>query len=107
MKHTFTHLAGPWNALTIASPLGASCRIYAEDGNKDIAHIHREWHGDGGGARLIKAAPKLLDIAMAISDWEAKYPASRIYGESQIRTIAREMTEIVEAARKVMAEVAA
>lgn len=51
------HTPGPWSIFTIASPVGISYRIHA--GNRDIAHIPRDWSYEPD-ARLITAAPDLL-----------------------------------------------
>ena len=57
-------------------------------------------------ARLIAAAPDLLEVAQDISAWEIKYPADRIYDMGQTREIAGEMTAIVERARAAIAKAA-
>ena len=56
---------GPWRVFWIASPAGTSARIYSEGTtpHTDIAHIPKEWNGDGSNARLIAAALELAEAA--------------------------------------------
>jgi hypothetical protein len=54
-------------------------------------------------ARLIAAAPDLLDVVQAVADWNAQYPSSRIYSETSIRKIAAEMNAINDKARAAIA----
>lgn len=87
---------GPWSIFTIASPAGVSYRIHA--GNVDIAHIPREWSGDGSNAELIVSAPTmraqlaetavfLEGLAENLEDW---YP-QRLDKADECRTEAKKL----------------
>ena len=53
---------GPWDVFVIASAAGQSFRIFKDGAPAvDIAHIPMEWAGNGANARLIAAAPELLE----------------------------------------------
>lgn len=56
---TSKHTPGPWEIFAIASEAGVIYCIHA--GNTDIALIPLAWSGDGSNARLIAAAPELLE----------------------------------------------
>ena len=70
----------------------------------DVAVLYGDPTERMADARVVAAAPELLSIAQRISEWERKYPASRIYSESDTRAIAAEMTAIVKDADAAIAK---
>ena len=54
------HTPGPWEIFWIGSPAGLSARIHSKE-MIDVCHISKEWMGNGDNAKLIAAAPDLLE----------------------------------------------
>lgn len=71
---------GPWKVFWIASPAGTSARIYSEATTPptDIAHIPKEWNGDGGDAKLIAAAPEMLEALHLIASTQYSLPIATV-----------------------------
>ena len=91
-----------WEIMHLASTDGVSARIHTSEGLEDVAHIPKEWFGDGSRARLIAAAPDMLAALKAIAnymDWPGnKYPGCCPYG-CDTPTIAKEALGLVEDSR--------
>ena len=67
-----SHTPGPWHWTDHISP---HLSVYASDGNSAVK-ITEPFYKDGAGvaeanARLIAAAPDLLEVAKAYEQWEA------------------------------------
>jgi hypothetical protein len=65
------HTPGPWNVFWICSPAGTSARIFSDATNPstDIAHIPKEWCGDGANARLIAGAPAMAEWLRVLTNF--------------------------------------
>ena len=53
-------------------------------------------------AKLISIAPELLLQSVRISEWNKKYPSSKIFSQSEIIKISKELDEIVEDGQKLI-----
>lgn len=97
---SFTNTKGGWKYRKDVS--GKS--FYIE--TVDMAHTKTFIGEVGGGlhteseieanARLISSAPQLMFQMQRLSDWNKKYPSSKIFSQGEIIKIAKELDEIVE-----------
>lgn len=78
--------------------LGYCVAIDVADGISNICEM-RDWVGDEemcANAKLIAAAPGLLEACIKLKEWNDKYPPGRIYDYSQGKAIENELTSIVK-----------
>ena len=63
----------------------------------DICQIvgGRYFEEDEANAKLIAAAPELLEAAIKLQEWNQKYPPNKVYDYGRAKAIETELTEIV------------
>jgi hypothetical protein len=65
------HTKEPWNIFTIASPLGASYRIFSDGSEppRDVAHIPLEWDGYEDARRIVACVNLLAGMETEQIEW--------------------------------------
>ena len=69
------------------------------DGSDDICTCWSGYVGEDetkANAKLIAAAPGLIEACIKLKEWNDKYPPGRIYDYSQGKAIENELTSIVK-----------
>ena len=94
MKKKFTE--GKWimDDIDILSESGmAICQVYDAS---DSHILDMDMDVINANAKLIAAAPGLLEACIKLKEWNDKYPPGRIYDYSQGKAIENELTSIVK-----------
>lgn len=67
------HTPGPWKVIDRALNGGEGVSIEAENGYTEVCKVNKSYHSRTANARLIAAAPELLEALKEAENWLAEY----------------------------------